>query len=156
MSELVVPVLGSEASSFRFWLCSSGPAPGLGGDGAGSASADGATTSTESTTNRSTTKRETLVMSPLFAGCGSSFYHMPRTGAAYSPVTPRPPPWPRTTRWDAPRAEPVAARDVAGGADEVRAVHRGSLLPDRVHALSRRRASCHHSRRDRRRPLRRA
>src|SRR6266516_104604 len=66
MSELTVPVLGSEASSFMFWLCSSGPAPGLGGDGAGSASAGRAPTSADSRTSRSTTKRETLVMNPPF------------------------------------------------------------------------------------------
>src|SRR6266545_8057052 len=58
MSELVVPVLGSEASSLRFWLCWSA--------GAGSACAGPAATSTQSTTNTDTTKRETLVMSASF------------------------------------------------------------------------------------------
>src|SRR6266540_2884714 len=66
MSELVVPVLGDEASSFMFWLWGSGPAAGVAGAGAGSACADPATTSTQSTTNTDTTKRETLVMSASF------------------------------------------------------------------------------------------
>ena len=50
----------------------------------------------------------------------------------------------------------VAARRVAGRADEVRAVHRGPLLSAALLAPARRRAARHHSRRDRERPLSRA
>jgi hypothetical protein len=52
--------------------------------------------------------------------------------------------------------QPLAPRGLAGRANTVRTVHRGSLLPGRLHAQGGFPAPWRHSRRDRRRALRRA
>src|SRR6266545_7611950 len=77
MSELTTPVLGSDASSFMFWLCSSGPAPGLGGVGGGSASADPAPARPSATTDRSKARRVSLLMDPLSASYGDTLASPP-------------------------------------------------------------------------------
>src|SRR6266496_5662019 len=66
MSELVVPVLGSEASSFMFWLCWSAPLARGGGASGGSASTGPAATSTETRRVRGRTARKIFVMRSSF------------------------------------------------------------------------------------------
>src|SRR6266542_2969869 len=70
MSELVVPALARDASSFMFWLCWSAPVAGGGGPSGGSASAGPAATSIETRTARGRPTRKIFVTRSSFRTVG--------------------------------------------------------------------------------------